>query len=372
MSTRDRDPPDERVLDALVDAADRSAEHDVQSHELPSFASIVARAHRVDPATISADDIDYASGVHRVVPRPWDDGVPEEGENDDELGLFVEAAREEAEADTHAWEQGGLPPLSRPASPRMRKAVSLVGALAIAAGLVLAIGWLQSWSASVQDRDREVDQALAGVDTQSELHEATQMMDAEPDKATSSKRRVAKSEGPVPAPESAFVVPSELAPLEHVPPPVVAPVLPPAVPARVAGTVASASPHRSHPSRHPPKGALAKVEAKAHAAVAAGDLDAADRLYGEVIDRGGRSALVELAYADRFTIARRRGDVEERRALWRAYLDKFPRGRFADDARAGLCRVEAASAKESCWAEYVEDFPAGAYRSHAERWLPRP
>lgn len=367
MSTRDRDPPDERVLEALVDAADRSAEHDVQSHALPSFAAIVARAHRVDPATISADDVDYASGVHRVVPRPWDDGVPEE--NDDELATFVEAAREEAEEDTRAWERNGLPPLSRPASPRMRRAVSLVGAIAIAAGLVLAIGWLQSWSASVQDREREVDQALAGVDTQTELHEATQMVDVEPDKGAT-RRRAVRSDGPVPAPESAFVVPSELAPLELVPPPVVAPVvLPPAVPARVAGTVASASPHRSH---RPPKGALAKVEAKAHAAVASGDLDAADRLYGEVIDRGGRSALVELAYADRFTIARRRGDVDERRALWRAYLAKFPHGRFADDARAGLCRVAAADEKETCWASYVEDFPAGAYRSHAERWLPRP
>ena len=29
-------------MDALVDAADRTAEHDVGSHELPSFAAIVA------------------------------------------------------------------------------------------------------------------------------------------------------------------------------------------------------------------------------------------------------------------------------------------------------------------------------------------
>jgi hypothetical protein len=236
---------------------------------------------------------------------------------------------------------------------------------------VLAIGWLQSWSASAQDRDREVDQALAGVDTQTELHEATQMIDVEPDKGSVARRRVGKSEGPVPAPESAFVVPPELAPLELVPQPTkaVAPALPPAIPGRVAGTVPSAGPRHSH---RPPKGALAKVEAKAHAAVASGDLDAADRLYGEVIDRGGHSALVELAYADRFTIARRRGDVDQRRTLWRAYLAKFPHGRFADDARAGLCRVAAADEKEWCWSAYVDDFPAGAYRSHAERWLPRP
>ena len=99
MTTRDRDPPDssesrprdpERMLEALVDAADRTAEHDVLSHELPSFAAIVARAHRMEPAVISADDVDYASGVHRVVPRPIERGVPEHDE-ESELDLFVES-----------------------------------------------------------------------------------------------------------------------------------------------------------------------------------------------------------------------------------------------------------------------------------------
>jgi len=377
MTTRDRDPPDssesrpsdpERMLEALVDAADRTAEHDALSHELPSFAAIVARAHRMEPAVISADDVDYASGVHRVVPRPIERGVPED-DDESELDLFVEAARGEAEDDIAAWERHGLPPLSRPATPRVRRAVTIVGALAAAAGLVLAIGWLQSWSAAVQDRDREVDQALAGVDTQAEQHEATHLVDVEVDKLAP-RRRAAKAEvGPAPAPESAFVVPEELAPLDPIAP-VVAPSVatgPVVPPGRVAGTMPGTAPHRSP---RPAKTALARIEARAHAAVASGDLGEADRLYGQVIERGGRSALVELAYADRFTIARRHGDVDARRGLWREYLAKFPRGRFADDARAGLCRVASASEKSACWAAYVADFPAGAYRSHAERWLP--
>ena len=166
-------------------------------------------------------------------------------------------------------------------------------------------------------------------------------------------------------------MPEELAPLDPAAP-VVVPVVPPAVasvpvvPGRVAGLSATA-PHRT---RRPAKSALARIEARAHDAVASGDLREADRLYDQVIDRGGRSAVVELAYADRFTIARSRGDVKQRRALWREYLKKFPRGRFADDARAGLCRIASASDKSACWAAYVADFPAGAYRSHAERWLP--
>jgi hypothetical protein len=368
MTTRDRDPPDEeRMLEALVDAADRTAEHDVLSHELPSFAAIVARAHRMEPGTVSADDVDYASGVHRVVPRPIGRSVPES--DGDEIDLFVDAARAEAEDDVGAWERNGLPPLSRPATPRVRRAVTIVGALAAAAGLVLAIGWLQSWSALVLDRDREDHQALAGVDTQAEQHEATQVVDVDVDKPAPRRRAVKTDVGPPRAPESAFVVPEELAPLDPAAP-VVAPAVEPgvaSVPGRVAGTVPATAPRRSS---RPAKSALARIEARAHAAVAKGDLREADRLYEEVIDRGGRSAVVELAYADRFTIARGGGDVKKRRALWREYLAKFPRGRFADDARAGLCRVESAAKKSACWAGYVADFPAGAYRSHAERWLP--
>lgn len=373
MSTRDRDPPvdDDRQLDGLVDAADRSAEYDIIEHEPPSFAAIVARAHRIDPARVSADDVEDASGVHRAVPRAILRDVPEsdgDAELDelDQLNQLIVAARAEAEADVGGWERDGLPAWRRPAPPRVRRTIAVLGVLGLAAGLVLAIGWLQSWSASVRDRERDGDQALAGVDTKGEIHEATQLVDVEPDKSALQRRRPrARADGPEPAPESAFVVPQELAPLEaSVPkvPPVVAPAV---VPGRLAGTVPSTGPQGP---KRPAKSALSRIEAKAQAAITKGDFGEAERLYRELIGRGGRSAVVELAYADRFTIARRRGDASQRAALWREYLRKFPRGRFADDARAGLCRIAAASEKPRCWAAYVDDFPAGAYRSHAERW----
>jgi len=44
----------------------------------------------------------------------------------------------------------------------------------------------------------------------------------------------------------------------------------------------------------------------------------------------------------------------------------FPEGRFADDARAGLCRRDA-SDRPACWRAYLEAFPEGSYRAQAER-----
>lgn len=349
-------PGDEQWLDRLVDAADRTAEHDVIEHVPPAFSSVVARAHRIDPGAVSADDVELASGVHRKVARAILDGVPEQDDADDPLAPFVSAAREEAELDIESWEHTGLPPLRR-AAPRRLGAMTLVGALAIAASLVLGIGWLESWRA-VQHREHDGDQALAGVDTMSELHEATNVVDVAPEKAVPRRKVRAREDGPAPAPEAAFVVPTEPVPLE--PPPVV--VAPPVVPQTAVAHVAA---------KKKPAGALHRLESRAQAAVAAGDLELADRLYRDLIGRGGKSVLVELAYADRFTIARRRGGTDARRQLYAEYLRKFPRGRFADDARAGLCRIAAASDKPKCWQRYVADFPAGAYRSHAERWLPR-
>ncbi len=47
----------------------------------------------------------------------------------------------------------------------------------------------------------------------------------------------------------------------------------------------------------------------------------------------------------------------------------FPRGRYADDARAGLCRRAASDERDACWQQYLTDFPAGVHRPQAERAL---
>ena len=80
-----------------------------------------------------------------------------------------------------------------------------------------------------------------------------------------------------------------------------------------------------------------------------------------------RGGLVELAFGDRFTIAHRRGNAKQQVSLWKSYLRRFPTGRLADDARAGLCRHAPPPRRAGCWREYLRDFPGGAYSEQARR-----
>jgi hypothetical protein len=94
-----------------------------------------------------------------------------------------------------------------------------------------------------------------------------------------------------------------------------------------------------------------------------GDRRGAEAKFLQVTTSGGRSALAELAGGDLFALARQLGDDARLAKRWRAYLGKFPRGRYADDARAGLCRQ---SKRAQCWADYLRDFPDGSYRAEAK------
>jgi hypothetical protein len=145
------------------------------------------------------------------------------------------------------------------------------------------------------------------------------------------------------------------------PAPAVAP--PPAEPAPVQ------APNDPKPKRASTDAQLRALADEAEAALARGEHDRADELFARLIAIGGRHPLVELAYGDRFTIAHRGGIIAEQTKLWRAYLGKFPRGRFSDDARAGLCRHASAKDEGSCWTAYLADFPKGAYRGLAARSL---
>ncbi|MCB9752308.1 MAG: hypothetical protein H6713_20320 [Myxococcales bacterium] len=112
---------------------------------------------------------------------------------------------------------------------------------------------------------------------------------------------------------------------------------------------------------------LRSLDRAARAHWQAGELRAAERAFRELIERGGRDRLVELAFGDLFTLSRQIHGEHALPRLWREYLARFPRGRYADDARAGLCTRASGRARARCWARYLRFFPDGSHSADARR-----
>lgn len=113
------------------------------------------------------------------------------------------------------------------------------------------------------------------------------------------------------------------------------------------------------PTKAKPKRSLAErldaLDAKAQAKWREGDLAGAQATYRKLVSIGGRHPKVELAFAELFALGRQRG--EDLSKLWTLYLRRFPNGRYARDAKAGLCRKASGAEREACWAEYADRFP---------------
>jgi len=344
-------------LDRVLDRADLQAERDVAEHVPPAFAAVVARARRIDPSAVPAEALaraDRSAASARNVRGVGDDDTSEHDARI--IAPFVAQARDDAELDIAVRERDGVPPMQR--ASRVRAWTLLGGVMAAAAATILALGLVEGWRATRVAEDAPRTQSLAGADTSADVHEATQN-DAPPAEPASVPRRTAKPEAPADASaDASAIVPAEL------------PVPEPELFAGAALERSSVPPvagPRSTASKIP-RDSLRQLDARAQAALAAGDRELADRLYTQIIARGQKHPLVELAYGERFSLARPHGATAQR-TLWRAYLQSFPAGRFADDAEAGLCRTAAAHDKPRCWSAYVAQFPSGAYRDHADRWV---
>ncbi|MEM6293898.1 MAG: hypothetical protein AAGA54_21660 [Myxococcota bacterium] len=97
------------------------------------------------------------------------------------------------------------------------------------------------------------------------------------------------------------------------------------------------------------------LDRRAQAKWKAGDRGGAARDFRKIVKIGGRRKAVELAYAELFALARQRGD--DLSSLWRDYLRTFPKGRYAAEASAGLCRKAPQPDREGCWQAHRERFP---------------
>ena len=116
-----------------------------------------------------------------------------------------------------------------------------------------------------------------------------------------------------------------------------------------------------------PRVTVEDLEQQAREAWKNGDLARAQRLFRMVVRRSGHSTRAELAYGDLFSVVKQRSGSSEQAKLWREYLRRFPRGRYADDARAGLCRRASEATQAECWADYLQAHPKGAHAQQARR-----
>lgn len=342
--------PDDELFDPALDEmlADTCATIDDELRQSPvpwDFAAVIARAHALDPSRVSADDVAEAqlaapvvSLAHERRRRPTRDDMAFE--------QLIADVRVDAEHDA-ALRMHGVTALPKRAEPKpLRKLVW--GAIALAAALVLTFGLLEGVRYVQRDRSLPADAAL---------HEGAPGTTTPEQAIIDDGEHVRVQPRAVPdaiAPEAETTIPSEPAPLEE-------PVKKPKVAAKAKPKAALAPPLPSLAER------IAAIDAEAHAAWKARDYAKAEDRFEALIELAGSSRLADLAYGDLFTLARRRGDAGRERALWTRYLSRFPEGRFADDARAGLCRRAGADSRVECWREYLDDFPAGSFRAQAER-----
>lgn len=302
----------------------------------PDFLDVVARARAIDPAAVPTGSSTAAGAL--AEPEAFVADEPGPPAKADALDEWLDDARAAIERHVEARRHGPTPVL---AVRRERRSAWWIAGTVLAAGFALVFALTQVIRVVAMDPAPRPDQALQLGEPPALEDEATQRR-PDPSAAPAPARTVDSG----PAPSEAMVEP------EIVEPEIVESPEPP--------------PTATSADRSPPVAKdLATLASEAQAHWRAGRRDEAERLFARIVARGGRSRAAELAFADLFTLAHQLGDVGAQRRWWQAYLRRFPMGRFADDARAGLCREAARGKREACWTEYLEDFPSGSFREEA-------
>lgn len=307
-------------LDRLVAAA----------HPVPDFAAVMSRARALEDAPIAP-----------VIPLSR--AVEGAAGADAGLAPFTAALREEFDEKLHKRSLLRIPgPVS---APRRRRRGVVIGLLAAAAAL-LFLAVAPEFARPGERREQPVEaNASATLEPQGG---AANSLPVKHDERTSVATTLTSPTPPSTELESAVLEDSQMGPP---PPPSIAPSAP------------ADGPRRRKPAADPSEPSL---EDEAQAMWQRGELAAAEQKLREVLTIAGKGRRAELAYGDLFVLTRQMHGPDAQLAVWREYLEQFPRGQFADDARAGLCQRAPVDGRAACWQDYLAQHPEGAHRKQAE------
>jgi hypothetical protein len=348
-------------LDAFLRDVAASVEDDLRvDGGCPDLAAVVALAHRLDPEAVPQAAVQEVSAWAPVVTLR--EGRRRRATRDDpEMLSLLSDVRAQVEQEVALrFAIGSSPAPQAPATEgTAANVVPLaprrvwVGVLAAAAALMLVAGGVIGGVLVTRDEAQPLPQSAIHQDPPAGSERSTVRDAAEPPGKVSPRE--------APSPETAPSIETEDETLLE---PADAPS------GEDARDRKRATPRRAKPAPAvAPAPTLDELDARAHAAWKDGDLAGAEAAFREIVKRAGKGKLADLAYGDLFTLARQSKKPGREAALWREYLEAFPRGRFADDARAGLCRRAEGDERSACWTAYLEAMPEGSHRAQAEREL---
>ncbi|MBK7824934.1 hypothetical protein [Nannocystis sp.] len=364
------------ALDELILAA-RAELDETTAHELkefgPDFAAVVEAAHARDPQRVPRPALEEALALAPVVVLGAESSQRMSARGQAEFGALLAEARAAVDADAarqrpRDWSSVHVPkasPVRTQRGPRWLWAT----AAAAAALLALASPMLATRFETAHGTPSQAPWwQHAGGSTGAASHREPVQLPATREHRPQTREL---AEPPAPAepapvePVDTLVdslvdrpTPSDPQPVPKTRKPSAAPT-----PAPTTAPTPEPTPAESLSAR------LTRLGGEAESAWQSGDYASAERLHREIIALAPGSRAADLSFGDLFTLARQRSGPAQEQELWREYLAVFPRGRYADDARAGLCRRAASDERDACWQQYLTDFPAGVHRPQAERAL---
>ncbi|MCY1007268.1 hypothetical protein OV079_17240 [Nannocystis pusilla] len=362
MATHEDDGLPPELAPFARDAADHLDRQVARARPTPDFAAMLARARELDPAAVPADAVARAEALPPVAPL-----APGDGKDDAEaLTPFTRALKAELDGKLAERRLASIPP---PQVPRRRRVGVILGvAAALAAAVLLAVVGPDLVARQTDQRG-----TAAALDGAGGRHDETRVGGTTEVHVDGERRAAVREDMPEApgsdVPEDMPEATSSSVPEDMLEGAASAAAEEPAE-ARPRKAVAKDGPRRRKPvDDAAPAPAGLSLEDEAQQLWQKGELAAAERKYREILALPGAGARAELAYGDLFALARQLRGGDGQAAVWREYLGRFPGGRFADDARAGLCRRSPADARAACWQDYLEHHPTGAHRKQAEAAL---